>query len=83
MDFMTNPVEIMSIASVVLLLLLTSNRALDLNAHDIFEEDMDNSLQRIRKADLMPILDTDVVTSAALHNFRLCNVFSLFDADLG
>jgi len=73
----------MTIAFIVLFLLLTSNRALDLSSYNIFEDDMDNFLQRIQEADLTPILDTNVVTSVALHNFRLCNVFNLFDANLG
>lgn len=83
MDSVAFHAEIMSIASAILLLLLNGNKALDLSIDEIFEDDTDNSLHRIQEANMTPILDVDVVTSVALHNFCLCNVFSLFDVDLG
>lgn len=83
MDVFTNPAKLMSIASVVLLLLLTSNTALDFGINtginNDAEDNRDGHLDNICNMDSAPVLDTDMVSQVTLYYFRLCIVFSLLD----
>jgi hypothetical protein len=81
MEFFTNPPEIMSFASSLLLLLFTANQALDLPAVPKSEEDSEDQTCAIIKGYSHVTLDVDAVTRIALHNFRICQVFSLLDEE--
>jgi len=79
MDTVMNLVELMGVASTMLLLLLTSNTTLDFRIQDDANDDNEKYLDDICNIDNAPLVDIDLVTQVALHYFRLCNVFSLFD----
>lgn len=82
MDVAANPVDFMALASVVLLLLLNANTTLDIGDVEP-EEELDLYFDNIRHTDTAAVFDTNKIIQAALHNIRLCNVFNLFDVDLG
>ena len=84
MNGVGNLADFMSFFSAFVFPLLTTNRAfqLDISDADSDDEDNDNS----PKASVFPysgIFDPQHVTAVALHHFRVTNVLSLFDADLG
>jgi hypothetical protein len=84
MAHFTNPTEVMAFMSAILLLLFTTNRALDVAAPSlVFEVDEEEPFGNSEGQCVEVALDVDHITSAALHHFRLCNVFSLFDQELG
>jgi hypothetical protein len=66
-----------------LLLLLSANRALDLPASLESNEEASTLVTASAYDSFQPSFDVDVVTHATLHNFRICNIFSLLDDDLG
>jgi hypothetical protein len=74
----------MAFTSAILLLLFTTNRALNVAALSlVFEVDEDEPFGNSEGQCVEAALDADHVTSAALHHFCLCIVFSLFDQELG
>jgi hypothetical protein len=80
----TDPAIVMAFISAILLLLFTTNRALDVAAPSlVFEVDEEEPFGNSEGQCVEAALDADHITSAALHHFRLCNVFSLFDQELG
>ena len=83
MEFPAIPSELMAIASTLLLLLLSANRALDIQDSVDTEEDNSNPFHSISAVADQSSMDIETVTSTAFHNFRLCNVFSLLGDDLG
>ena len=83
MECVTLTSEVMAIASTVLLLLLSGNRVVDVPPYEDREEDTENPFDSITGLSDSSSLDMETVTRAALYNFRLCNVFSLLDDDLG
>ena len=83
MDFLVDPSEVMAVASTVLLLLLSANRALDVPCLRESDDDNDNSVLSMTGPCAEPSFDVDILTRAALHSFRLCNVCSLLGDDLG
>jgi hypothetical protein len=82
MDFLTNPADVMSFESTLLLLFLTTNQALDLPTCRETEEDAEEHFSVIQSESFHACYDVNVVTRAALHNFRLYNISTLFDDDL-
>jgi hypothetical protein len=83
MVFLSDLAEMMAFTSELLLLLLIANRALEVTVSAHFEEDKADHLGSYITDSNQPLFDTDRVTAAILHNFRLCNVFALFDDNLG
>jgi hypothetical protein len=83
MASLTDPVEMMAFTSALLLLLLIANRALEVLVSSSSEEDEVDHLGSYITDSTQPLFDTEKVTAAALHNFKLFNVFALFDDDLG
>lgn len=83
MDFMGMPSELMAMASTMLLLLLSAHRSLDCPPFHDNEGDDDNSLVQMTEFPENSTVDIESVTRATLHTFRLSNVFSLLDDDLG
>ena len=83
MDFVANPVEIMSMASAILLLLLNSNRAVDFGLDEDSDDNKTPMLDNIRESQAMASFTSKIYTHAALHTFRLCNIFCMFDVELG
>lgn len=81
MDSVTNPADLMFIASTVLLLLLSGNRTVDFSGSPDADDGTDNEAEA--EASEGPCLDMDTAARAALHTFRLYNVFSVLDEDLG
>jgi hypothetical protein len=82
-DFSSHPAELMSFASALLFLLLNANQALDFTTPTKEVDDPGCILTGIDNQLLEPLFDVDAVANAALHNFQLCNMFVLFDDDLG
>jgi hypothetical protein len=83
MAALTDPTKMMAFTSTLLLLLLTANRALEVPVCPSSEEDEADQLGSYITDSTQPLFDTEKVTAAALYNFKLCNVFALFDDDLG
>ena len=83
MDSATTPAKLMFISSTILLLLLSSNRALDFSSSIDSEDDTDGESEMATEASDQHSFDTEALTGAVIHTFRLCNVFSLLDEDLG
>ena len=83
MDSITTPAELMFISSTILLLLLSSNRALDFSSSIDSKDDTDEESEMATEASNQHSFDTEALTGAVLHTFRLCNVFPLLDEDLG
>jgi hypothetical protein len=83
MEFFQNPAEIISFSSTLLFLLLSANRTLDLPTSLGSDEEAGTLVTASAYDPFQPSFDVDVVTRAALHNFRICNIFSLLDDDLG
>ena len=83
MDFLMDPAEVMSFASALFFLLLTANWGLDLPASIDFDENFLNKFIPVDDDFLQGKFDGDAITLAAFHNLCLCNVFSLFDDELG
>jgi hypothetical protein len=83
MDFSSHHAELMSFTSALLLLLLNANWTLDCPAPTEEVDDPGYILTSIDNQPLEPLFDVDAIACAALHNFRLYNVFALFDDDLG
>ena len=83
MDFFQNPAEIINFSSTLLLLFLSANRILDLAASPESDEKAGTIVTTIAHDLFQPIFYVDMVTRVALHNFIICNVFSLLDNDLG
>jgi hypothetical protein len=83
MAALTDPAEMMASTSALLLLLLIANRALEVPICPSSEEDEADQLGNYITDSTQPLFNTEKVTVAALHNFKLCNVFVLFDDDLG
>jgi len=83
MDFLTNSAEVMFMASTVLLLLMSMNKTVDVYVPTDTDEDTDNESQMVTEALEPPCFDMDTLAGAALHTFRLCNVFSFLDEDMG
>jgi hypothetical protein len=83
MEFFQNPAEIISFSSTLLFLLLSANRTLDLPTSLGSDEEAGTLVTASAYDPFQPSFDVDVVTRAALHNFRICNIFFLLDDDLG
>jgi hypothetical protein len=66
-----------------MLFLLSANRTLDLLASPENDNEASTIINTFAEDSLQPTFDVNIVTHAALHNFRLCNIFSLFDDNLG
>jgi hypothetical protein len=80
----TDHAEVMAFTLAISLLLFTTNRALDVAAPSlVFEVDEEEPFGHSEGQCVEAALNVDHVTLAALHHFRLCNVFSLFDQELG
>jgi hypothetical protein len=80
----TDHADIMAFTSALLLLLLTSNRALDVRAPFLdFDGDEEEPFRNSEAHCTEPVFDAEHVTAAALHHFQLCNVFTLFNEELG
>ena len=74
----------MAIASniLLLLLLLSGNKIFDVPHCDDTKEDNKDRFQNITEVSQKSSFDVETVTRAALHNFQICNVYSLLDEDL-
>jgi hypothetical protein len=83
MAFFDGPTEILSFSSALLLLLLNSHRALEQTVHMDTDRDSEISPDLWYDAGHMSSTDVEHITTAALHNFRMYNVFSFFNEDLG
>jgi hypothetical protein len=62
---------------------LNSHRALEQTVHMDTDKDSEVLPDLWYNAGHVSSADAEHITTVALHNFRLCNVFSLFDKDLG
>ena len=85
MDFMVAPPEIMAVASILLLLLLFANRALDPppRHNDVNKDENMNTLLTIAQSSEENAFDHETLACATLHTFRLSSVFTYLEADLG
>ena len=83
MDVFNSPLELMALASTVLLLLMSANKSFDLPTPEDSEDSDDELLQSIMQTPPESSFDMEAVARAALHNFRLCSVFFILDDDLG
>jgi len=83
MDSVTMPGEVMVIACTVLMLLFSVNHGLDYPFANHSEDEEDNTLLHMTEFLEESTLDVESKTRTALHTFRLSNVFSFLDDDLG
>ena len=83
MDLFNSPPEMMALASTLLLFLLSTNNVVNVPAPMDSDDDIENPFQSTMEAPPESSFDIEFVTCPALHNFRLCSVFSLLEEDLG
>lgn len=77
MDFLIVPSKLMAVASTLIVLLLSSNQALDLQALEDIEDDIANPFESRTETTEGSALEMQTVTRSTLHNFRVCNVLTL------
>jgi hypothetical protein len=83
MALFDNEAEILSFASALLLLLLNAHNALGPILECQREEDHVVFPNVFIHGSQECISDAEHIATAALHSFKLCSLFSLFDEDLG
>ena len=81
-DVVTNPAEVMFIASTVLLFLLSTNKIVDFSTSLDIDDNIDDESYMLLDSFEDPCFDMETTTGAALHTCRLCNLFSLLREDL-
>jgi hypothetical protein len=83
MALFQNEAEILSFSSTLLLLFLSAHNVLAPSLEFKSDEDPVFFPEAFLPSSEDCISDADQIAVAALHNFRLCNLFSLLDEDLG
>jgi hypothetical protein len=85
MAFFNDPVDIASLSYALLFILLSAHRALEASiAIDFLPRVEDGDDGPIYVDQLgQPMFDADQMMQATLHNFSLCNIFAIFDDNLG
>ena len=83
MDIVTNPAEVMFIAFTVLLLLLSTNKTVDSSTSLDIDDNRDDESYMLLDACADPCFDIETAVGAALHTYRLCNLFFVLGEDLG
>ena len=83
MDFFNNPAEVVSMASLILLLLLQTHRALDETIVDVLEDDNSTVVVPFPKNLQRPLLDEVAMSRVVLQQFRLWTSVLVFDEELG
>lgn len=83
MDIVDNPIELLSFTSLILQLLLDVNQSLQLISNGLVDEDCsaDDCLEGLDFDSQTSTMD--IVTHAAVHQWRLWNSLTVLDNDLG
>ena len=83
MALFNNEAKILSFFPTLLLLLLNAYAALVHSPRSQIQEDQAISPHAVSLVSHESIVDADQLVAIVLHSFRLCNLFTLFDEDLG
>jgi hypothetical protein len=83
MALFENDAEILAFSSALLLLLLNSQNALGLCLQAESDDDAVGSPYSVTLSGQNSCAEAERIAAAALYNFRVCNVFTLLDEDLG